>query len=126
MIQACGINMNTWIVGNHPIGYHHADFKPPSSLSSDRIQKPYSIISKLTANPLVPTSSAARAGEEGTEREEFGEKVFFMKARIMAGQADLSKNLFGNEDFRWLAKEEVKGVVTPEYWSSIRHMLAER
>ncbi|KXL43796.1 hypothetical protein M433DRAFT_155467 [Acidomyces richmondensis BFW] len=126
LIQACGINMNTWIVGNHPIGYHHADFKPPSSLSSDRIQKPYSIISKLTANPLVPTSSAARAGEEGTEREEFGEKVFFMKARIMAGQADLSKNLFGNEDFRWLAKEEVKGVVTPEYWSSIRHMLAER
>ena len=49
-----------------------------------------------------------------------------MKGRIMAGQVDLSKNEFGDKEFRWLAKEEVGEVVTREYWSSVRNMLVER
>ncbi|KAK5128065.1 hypothetical protein LTR85_005182 [Meristemomyces frigidus] len=113
LIQSCGINMNTWLVGNHPIGHHVYSYASP-------------ILSKLAANRLVPTSTAARRGEEGVEREEFGEKAFFMKARIMAGQADLSKNEYGDSEFQWLAKEEVQKAVTVGYWSSIKHMLAER
>ena len=39
---------------------------------------------------------------------ELGLKTFFMKARIMAGQANLKGNQLGLSDFKWLAKEEVK------------------
>lgn len=116
--------MNTWIVGNHPIGHHIHRFSLPQS--DEPGQVPQGIITKLAANRLVPTSTKARGGEEGIEREEFGEKVFFMKARIMAGQADISKNELGDTDFQWLAKEELQKVVTPGYWSSIKNMLAER
>ena len=105
--------MNTWIVGNHPVGHHTHSF-----------QRGFK--STLAANHLVPTSTRARGGEEGVEREEHGEKVFFMKGRIMAGQADLAKNEYGDQEFRWLAKEEVQKAVTPGYWSSVRNMLAER
>ena len=55
-----------------------------------------------------------------------GEKTFFMKARIMAGQADLKDNLFGLNDFKWLTKQELEKHVTLQYFSSIRNMLADR
>ena len=105
--------MNTWIVGNHPIGHHAYTYTLPQ-------------LSTLTANRLVPTSTVARRGEEGVQREEHGEKVFFLKARIMAGQADMSANEYEDTEFQWLVKEEVKSVVTPGYWSSVRNMLTER
>jgi large subunit ribosomal protein L46 len=116
--------MNTWVVGNHPIGHHVHNY--PSKRLAEPGQTPQGIITTLTGNRLVPTSLKSRNGEEGTQREEFGEKVFFMKARIMAGQADLSKNEFGDSEFRWLTKEEVRGVVTKGYWSSVANMLAQR
>lgn len=99
--------MNTWIVGNHPIGHHVHHYASP-------------ILSKVSPCRLVPTSKPEY------EEEDYGEKVFFMKGRIMAGQVDLSKNEFGDKEFRWLAKEEVGEVVTREYWSSVRNMLVER
>ena len=49
-----------------------------------------------------------------------------MKARIMAGQADVGKSIFGHKAFQWLTKSEIQPLVTPKYWSSVRHMLAER
>lgn len=55
-----------------------------------------------------------------------GEKVFFMKGRIMAGQANIKDNQLGVQEFRWLAKEEIKEIVTPRYWSMTENMLAER
>ena len=55
-----------------------------------------------------------------------GEKTFFMKARIMAGQADVNGNTMEGEDFRWLAKDEVQKYVTPWYWSNIRNMLVDQ
>jgi len=55
-----------------------------------------------------------------------GEKVFFMKGRIMAGQANIKDNQFGVQDFRWLVKEEIKDIVTTKYWSMVENMLAER
>lgn len=105
--------MNTWLIGNHPIGHHAFTFPTPT-------------LTTLAANPLVPTSFATRHGEEGLQRQELGEKVFFMKARIMAGQADLSRNALGDTEFAWLSKEEVEGVVGRGYWRSVRNMLTER
>ncbi|KAG8624264.1 hypothetical protein KVT40_007331 [Elsinoe batatas] len=95
LVQAGGINMNTWVVGNAPIGWYQYDF--PKTIT----QKERNV-------------------------EELGEKVFFMKARIMAGQADLTKNVLGDTDFLWLTKEEVQETVTNHYFSRVSNMLAER
>ncbi|KAH0536819.1 hypothetical protein FGG08_006352 [Glutinoglossum americanum] len=94
LIQSGGVNMNTWVVGNVPIGHYHFDYP----------------------NPL-PIKDGVR---------ESGEKTFFMKARIMAGQADLKKNELGLVDFKWLAKEEIEKAVGPRYWKSLKSMLAEQ
>ncbi|RDL34456.1 50S ribosomal subunit L30 [Venustampulla echinocandica] len=55
-----------------------------------------------------------------------GEKTFFMKGRIMAGQANLEGNQFGLSDFRWATREEVERLVSPKYYSYVRNMLADR
>lgn len=107
LIQACGINMNTWLVASHPVG-HYIHHNPSGS------------VVKIPTNRLVSTSKTE------LEREEFGAKVFFMKARIMAGQADLSKNEYGDQEYKWLCKEEVGELVEAPYWRAVRHMLAER
>jgi large subunit ribosomal protein L46 len=60
------------------------------------------------------------------ELEQSGAKTFFMKGRIMAGQADLKGNLFGLEDFKWLTKQEVEKHVANKYWSYVKNMLADR
>ena len=61
-----------------------------------------------------------------TDAEHVPETTYFMKARIMAGQANLSDNRLGFSEFRWLCKDEIQPVVTPGYWSAIRRMLADR
>jgi large subunit ribosomal protein L46 len=58
--------------------------------------------------------------------EKPGEKTFFMKARIMAGQADLKDNLFGLSEFKWLTKEEVAKHVASRYYSWVKNMMADR
>lgn len=55
-----------------------------------------------------------------------GEKTFLLKGRIMAGQADLSKNTMGLTDFMWLTKEELQKHLHPYYFRSVRNMFAER
>ncbi|KAF4553365.1 39S mitochondrial ribosomal protein L46-like protein [Elsinoe fawcettii] len=95
LVQAGGINMNTWVVGNSPIGWYQFD------------------------SPKTITNKDSNA-------EDLGEKVFFMKARIMAGQADLTKNVLGDTDFQWLTREELQETVTPQYYSHIKNMLSER
>jgi large subunit ribosomal protein L46 len=55
-----------------------------------------------------------------------GKKTFFMKGRIMAGQADLKANLFGLTDFKWLTKEEVKKHVAAGYFSDVEKMMGDR
>ena len=86
--------MNTWIVGNVPIGHHQHHY--------------------------------SKALDTGSGLTELGLKTFFMKARIMAGQANLKDNALGLTDFKWLAKEEIEKIVHGKYWCSIRNMLAER
>ncbi|KAJ5239190.1 hypothetical protein N7468_003809 [Penicillium chermesinum] len=61
-----------------------------------------------------------------TGAENLGEKTFFLKSRIMAGQADLSANLHNLADFKWLSKEEISKFVHPQYYSQIKNMLADR
>lgn len=88
--QSCGVNMNTWFVGNVPIGHYQYEFP------------------KEYANP---------------DRKYIGKKVFFMKCRILAGQADLENNTRDLEDFMWLTKEEIKEQVSGNYYGNVRHML---
>jgi large subunit ribosomal protein L46 len=104
--------MNTWVVGNHPVAHYHYDYPKPA-------------IRELSHHQ--PDSDASQAALANTyKQQEFGEKVFFMKARIMAGQADVSKSVFGDQEFQWLTKAEIEPLVTPKYWSSVRNMLVER
>ena len=97
LVQAGGVNMNTWVVGNAPVGHYAFNF-----------------------------SRAVMEQKEKAAREELGEKVFFMKARMMTGQADLAKNVLGDAEMKWVVKEEIERLVTRQYWSSVRNMLAER
>ena len=91
--------MNTWFVGNHPVGHlvkAHAKAEDDEA-SADEAPRP---------GPMIG-------------------KTFFMKARIMAGQADVT-NAPGVEDFKWLAKDEIEKVVSPAYWSRVKNMLVEQ
>ena len=90
--QAAGVNMNTWFVGNVPIG--HLKYKYPATYTADA--------------------------------EAIGKKVFFMKARIMAGQADLANNTMELEDFAWLTKEEIKKVVMRKYYDAVEGILVSQ
>ena len=60
------------------------------------------------------------------QTKELGEKTWFMKARIMAGQANLAANTLGYEEFKWLSKEEVHRFVTPRYWKFCADILGDR
>lgn len=108
-MQSAGLNMNTWVVGNHPVAHYHFDYPKPQirELSHHQPEDGQAVVNTY-------------------KQQEFGEKVFFMKARIMAGQADVSKSVYGDQAFQWLSKSEIEGLVTPKYWSSIRNMLMER
>ncbi len=66
------------------------------------------------------------ADGRGGKWAEVGEKTFFMKGRIMAGQADLTENRFGLDDFRWLTREEIAKVVAKRYWSYVKNMIGDR
>ena len=61
--------------------------------------------------------------EKGTEQ--LGEKIFFMKARMMAGQVNLKDNKLGLDDFKWLAKEEIQKALHPSDWNPVKNILLE-
>ncbi|KAI2789479.1 hypothetical protein POX_d04970 [Penicillium oxalicum] len=64
--------------------------------------------------------------DQATGAVTHGEKTFFMKTRIMAGQADLSSSAEQLKDFKWLSKEEIPKYVLPQYYSHVKNMLADR
>ncbi|KAJ5953327.1 hypothetical protein N7454_000223 [Penicillium verhagenii] len=64
--------------------------------------------------------------EEATGVSTHGEKTFFLKSRIMAGQADLTNSLQKLQDYKWVSKDEISQFVTQKYYSSIKNMLADR
>ncbi|KAE8154729.1 39S mitochondrial ribosomal protein L46-domain-containing protein [Aspergillus avenaceus] len=96
LAQAAGVNMNTWFVGFHPVGHH------------------------------IYNNKKFGAVDEATSTQHRGEKTFFLKGRIMAGQADLTNNAQNLKDFKWLAREEIEQYVPPHYYSYIKNMLADR
>jgi large subunit ribosomal protein L46 len=55
-----------------------------------------------------------------------GEKTFFMRGRIMAGQADLTGNLFGLSDFKWVTKQEAGKYLYSKYFNAIEKMMSDR
>ncbi|KAK4123369.1 hypothetical protein N657DRAFT_597904 [Parathielavia appendiculata] len=55
-----------------------------------------------------------------------GEKTFFLKGRIMAGQADLAGNKHGLTDFKWLTREELKVLLRKDYYHSVQGMMEVR
>ncbi|KAI1500504.1 39S mitochondrial ribosomal protein L46-domain-containing protein [Biscogniauxia marginata] len=63
---------------------------------------------------------------EDTSLKQRGEKIFFLKGRIMAGQADLKDNKLGLEDFNWLTKEELEQKLDEKYFHAVRLMMADR
>ncbi|EAQ91246.1 hypothetical protein CHGG_03181 [Chaetomium globosum CBS 148.51] len=62
-------------------------------------------------------------GEDGTTVVDRGAKTFFLKGRIMTGQADLAGNKHGLTDFKWLTREELQEVLPEEYYHSVRGMM---
>ena len=95
IVQTGGLNMNTWVVGNIPIGHQIYNYAQ-------------GIVDKKRGLVLR------------------GEKIFFMKARILAGQANLEDNKFELEDFQWLAKEEIQKAFNPRNWNAVKNVLPER
>lgn len=91
--------MNTWFLGGHPVGHYVFQYHGPKENEGQE--------TKATV-----------------EMSTVGEKTFFMKARIMAGQADVNSN--DVEDFRWLAKDEIQKLVAPWYWSNVKNMLVDQ
>lgn len=98
--------MNTWFVGNHPVG-HFVD---------------------------VPNNNTSEQNTSSTSLMD-ATKTFYMKARILAGQAKVSKaNETANsgedadeiEDFKWLSKDEIEKTVDRDYWLKVRNMLVEQ
>ncbi|KAI0975986.1 39S mitochondrial ribosomal protein L46-domain-containing protein [Xylaria arbuscula] len=63
---------------------------------------------------------------EDTSLRQRGEKTFFHKGRIMAGQADLKGNKMGLKDFNWLTKDELKEKLGWDYFRAVRNMMADR
>jgi large subunit ribosomal protein L46 len=88
--------MSTWILGNQPIGHFE------QTLAEDQ----------------------HKTNEDGNVQ--VGDLTFFMKGRIMAGQADIKESELGVKDFKWLAKEEIEKLVPEKYWSSVQSILPQR
>jgi large subunit ribosomal protein L46 len=55
-----------------------------------------------------------------------GEKTFYLKGRIMAGQANLKGNPLGYTDFNWLTKEELKKQLPGDYYHQLRNVMGDR
>lgn len=89
--------MNTWIVGRHPVAYEHRE---PTNRDP-------------TPEELEKDPKCVRV------LKRYGEKVFYLKGRIMAGQADLADNEYGVTDFKWLTKDELKAELQPGLYESV-------
>ncbi|KAB5558164.1 39S mitochondrial ribosomal protein L46-domain-containing protein [Coniochaeta sp. 2T2.1] len=82
------------------------------------------IVGRVPVAHVVNKPLFKKDNPEQIERK--GEKVFFLKGRIMAGQADLAGNKHGLTDFRWLTREELQGVLPQKVYSQARLMMADR
>lgn len=103
--------MNTWFVANHPIGHYIFNRNPQNMTANNRNQSSTS----TTSDKEAPSSDL-----------DLGQKTFFIKSRILSGQADIKSNTMDILDYQWLSKDEIEKVVAPQYWKQVKNMLAER
>ncbi|RCI16278.1 hypothetical protein L249_2176 [Ophiocordyceps polyrhachis-furcata BCC 54312] len=75
--------------------------------------------------PIAHLVSPPVLAADGTVQKKT-RKTFFLKARIMAGQADLSGNPLGFTQFRWLTREELVETLSAEYFRGVRNMMPDR
>ncbi|RGP69311.1 hypothetical protein FSPOR_4804 [Fusarium sporotrichioides] len=80
------------------------------------------IVSRI---PVAHVVSRPKLSKEGVI-EKKGEKTFFIKGRIMAGQADLKDNPFGYTEFKWLTREELEKELPKSYFKGVRNMMTDR
>lgn len=91
--------MNTWMVGRVPVAHEHRE----------------------------PVYTGGREGEEPERRiKTYGRDVFYLRARIMAGQVDLSGNEWGVTDWKWLTKDELSGTISQQTLHSVRNSMPAR
>lgn len=83
------------------------------------------IVGNVPVGHLVSHSRVATNDSESSLTM-LGEKTFFLKGRIMAGQANLAQNQLGLTEYKWLTKEEVKEHLTPAYYSHVENMMGAR
>lgn len=89
--------MNTWMVGRVPVAHEHRE-------------------------PVYT------GGENGTERriKAYGRDIFYLRARIMAGQVDLADNKWGVTDFKWLTKDELPKAINQQTMRSVVNSMPAR
>ncbi|KAM0347182.1 hypothetical protein ACHAPU_005123 [Fusarium lateritium] len=75
--------------------------------------------------PVAHVVSRPKINTDGVV-EKKGEKTFFVKGRIMSGQADLKDNPFGYTEFKWLTREELEKELPKAYWKGVRNMMTDR
>ncbi|ETI19440.1 hypothetical protein G647_09274 [Cladophialophora carrionii CBS 160.54] len=105
LFTSLGPNMNTFFVGNHPVGHSILKFSSPRPSPS----LPQRYIPGRAALPLSESTPATTEISSTSESQPLkqdlaatqslidGEKTFFMKARIMAGQAALPNTAAASE-----------------------------
>ena len=103
--------MNTWFVANHPVG-HSIFHRNPQNMS--------------TNNQNQSLTSTTSDKEDELPDLDLSQKTFFIKSRILAGQADINSNTMDILDYQWLSKDEIEKLVAPRYWKQVKNMLAER
>lgn len=102
LLEQCGSDMDTWIVGRHPISVQEI-----SAPSSDP-QKVRCAALKLSAF---------------VELKFLFTQIFFFKGHIFSGQAHPDGRTV--QDFAWLTKDEVRERVTESYFSDVKDLLSD-
>ena len=101
----CGLNLDAWIVGRHPIGFMDEKVPLETKLSTQYAGCKVSL-------PKCPSFRLFTLPQ-----------TFIFKAHILAGQVDPSAASLA--DFAWLTKREIKRAVTPDYWTNIHDILSD-
>ena len=61
---------------------------------------------------------------EPAEKNITSVKTFFIKGRIMAGQANTEDNTLGVTAFKWLTKEELAAELPKYYYAGVQNAIA--
>ncbi len=80
------------------------------------------IVGRVPIAHLVRTTAALADTDAGINSL----RTFFLKGRIMAGQANLEGNTLGASAFQWLTKDELAATLPKYYYSSVKNAMPSR